>query len=365
MRILFDALSLDSRSSGTRSRLFGLLAALSPRADLEISALHGPRLPEEERALLPGVRWLEVPKPPVGAALRAMRQGPVYRLIGQAAAADAVIADCVPFPSGVALVPTIHDLRHVKLTGIRGRLYRGALRRGLDRARVVHVVSQAVRDELVRFHPLVEERLVVVPNGVDTRHFHAREEVADAAVLEGLGIAPPYLLWVGHLEPRKDPQAALDVRVQLAERGLDLPIIFVGRGPCLPEEGLCWLESVRPDQRAGQVLRAVPTRDLPALYRHASLTLATSRLEGFGIVPLEAAACGCPVVATDIPAHVEVLGPGALYAPPGDLGALVSAALSVIYNLEDVAGLKARAAERVGLYTWENAAEAFVNSLTA
>ena len=105
MRILFDALSLDSRSSGTRSRLFGLLPELVGRNNLQLAVLHGPRLLEEERARIPGVRWLPVDRPPRGAALRAIRQGAAYRDISREYDCDLVVADCVPFPSGVPLIP--------------------------------------------------------------------------------------------------------------------------------------------------------------------------------------------------------------------------------------------------------------------
>ena len=261
MRILFDALSLDSRASGTRTRLFGLLSELTRRGDLELAALHGPKLTDEERAAFPSVEWLAVPKAPRGVALRTMRQGPIYRVIGQRAQSDVVVADCVPFPTGVPLLPTLHDLRHVSTPGFRGRLYRKALRRGLDAARVIHVVSETVRAELSRFQPDAANHVFVVPNGVDQETFQPTPSDVDQGVLLRHGITEPFMLCVGHLEARKDPQTALDVRVRFAERGIDLPLIYIGRGECLPEEGLCWIEATWTEQRAGTVLRGVEAVD--------------------------------------------------------------------------------------------------------
>ena len=362
MRLLFDALSLEARPSGTRTRLLGLLPALGRLApELGLGVLVGPGVRAGE--LPPGVAHLPLASPPRGPLGRRLREGGILRRALAGWPADLVAAECLPFPRRVPLLAVIHDLRHVRAGGLRGQLGTRWLGSALRRATIVHAVSRSVADEIAHVFPGARARVHVVPNGIDPERFHAAREPGDAAVLEARGIVPPYLLWVGHFEDRKDPATALAVHGALVGSGCDVPLVMVGSGRLLPESVLASLRGRPGSRRPDHVLRDVDAGELPALYRQATVVLATARLEGFGLVPLEAAACGAPVVATDIEAHREVLGEAAVFVPPADVTAFVDRVRELLDSETLREDLAARALERTGRFTWGAAAAAFLESL--
>jgi glycosyltransferase involved in cell wall biosynthesis len=144
-----------------------------------------------------------------------------------------------------------------------------------------------------------------------------------------------YLLFVGARDPRKALDVATDAHARARARGLDADLVVVGDG-----------------------LRRVDDAELAALYAGALAVVAPSHLEGFGLVPLEAAAHGTPAVVSDLACFAETLGDAALRVPVGDAGALADALLRIGADDALRARLGAAARERASLYTWERAAAA-------
>jgi glycosyltransferase involved in cell wall biosynthesis len=144
-----------------------------------------------------------------------------------------------------------------------------------------------------------------------------------------------YLLFVGARDPRKGLDVATDAHARARARGLDADLVVVGDG-----------------------LRRVNDDELAALYAGALAVVAPSHLEGFGLVPLEAAAHGTPAVVSDLACFAETLGDAALRVPVGDAGALAEALLRVAGDDGLRARLGAAARQRAALYTWERAAAA-------
>jgi glycosyltransferase involved in cell wall biosynthesis len=190
------------------------------------------------------------------------------------------------------------------------------LRRALG-ADAVLTVSAAARDEICALTRLPREALTVVHNAVDF------EPNPDPEPLERLGLRRPYLLYAGSYEPRKNLAGMLDAYSVLAADGLPFDLVAVveaasGHAPAL----LAQLR--RLDLPAGRVhlVHSLLDADLRALYTGAELLCFPSLAEGFGFPPLQAAACGVPVVASDLPAIREVMGGAAVYVAAGDTHAL-------------------------------------------
>ncbi len=129
-------------------------------------------------------------------------------------------------------------------------------------------------------------------------------------------------------------------------RGLRADLVVVGAG--------------REELRGDGVVAAgaVGDAELAALYAGALAVVTPSRLEGFGLPALEAAAHGTPAVVSDLPCFAETLGSAALRVPPGDAEALADALLTVAGDPALRARLGAAARERAGAYTWAAAADA-------
>lgn len=225
------------------------------------------------------------------------------------------------------------------------KLIRSTLR-GLTQAALVFHTTQAVREEILRFGLVPEERLVHAPLGVAAEFSAATEpepmpppvpdltepvEASGAAAEGEMSSAvtepPPasapevgYLLHVGSCIPRKRVDVLLKTFAALRQEHPSLRLVKVG-GPWAAEhEALIAAEGLA---QAIEVRRDLSRDELAELYRGARLVLHPSDAEGFGLPVLEALACGAVVVASEIPAHVEVGGAAVVLCPPGQVEAWI------------------------------------------
>ncbi|MBC2879017.1 MULTISPECIES: glycosyltransferase [Streptomyces] len=227
---------------------------------------------------------------------------------------------------------------------------------GASCARILATCSDEV-DEL-ELMGVARDRCSVVPCGVDTEHFSARGRVA----LTPARRARHRLLVVGRLVPRK----GVDLALKALQRIPDAELVVAG-GP--PVDGLLKdPEAVRLLGLARRLrvadrlvlLGCVPHEEMPALIRSADIVLCTPVYEPFGIVPLEAMACGVPVVATDVGGHRDTVAHGTtgLLVPPGKHVELADAVTGLLADPERIAayGREGRA-RAVARYGWETVAE--------
>jgi glycosyltransferase involved in cell wall biosynthesis len=217
-----------------------------------------------------------------------------------------------PLRPALPTVVTLHDVIPLKRpgeylrTGLRFRMRYLAV----QRAERVIVPTRAVAEEAQSLLGLAPERVVVVGEAA-AAVFSPQPAAAIAAVRARYHLPERYLLSVGGLagaDPRKRIAALTRVR-------RSLPLVLVG-------EAGAWARALDDVILTGRV----SDPDLAALYSGAHAVLLASDDEGFGLVPVEALACGAPVVACDTPALREVLGDRARLWPREDLRGLVAAA---------------------------------------
>lgn len=238
-------------------------------------------------------------------------------------------------------VITIHDFTAITMPG-RHRLktilsYDLFIGRSLERADRIAAVSNAVAEEAVRGFGVPRAKIEIVPNGVD-EFFSPGEGEGD------------YVLFVGTLEPRKGLQDLLDVW-----RSIPQP---------KPRLVLCGGEGWGNLQLHDAELTGYVDRErLRALYRGALAFVYPSRYEGFGIPPLEAMACGAPVVATRTGAIPEFAGDAALLVDPGDRDGLRDALIRVLRDTSLRRDLRARGPERATHYRWDRSASLMMELL--
>ncbi|MHC3469803.1 glycosyltransferase [Streptomyces sp. 7R007] len=264
-------------------------------------------------------------------------------------------------PHGVPVVQTFHALGTVKRRHQGRRDTSPHERIGTERqiGRTCARVLATCTDEV---HELAElgvppRRVAVVPCGVDTAHFHPQGPVDDRPRLR-----PHRLLACGRLVPRKGYDRAIRALTRLPDAEL-----LVAGGP---EPGLLDTDPeaerlLKLAERAGlgervRLLGAVDPDRMPALIRSADLVLCTPAYEPFGIVPLEAMACGVPVVATDVGGHRDTVADGhtGRLVTPGDPWAIADAVGALLAD----DGLRRRygraGRERVlARYTWQRVAD--------
>ena len=210
------------------------------------------------------------------------------------------------------MVVTLHDLVPLKRrgeylrTGVRFKMRYLAVRRAARLVVPTRVVAQDAQ-ELLGFPA---DRIDVIPEAASrTLRPAGPEKVAE--VRARYALPDEYLLWVGGLE-HPDPRKRVGALADAARR---LPLVLVGKHHR-------WAAELPGVHLTGQV----PDEDLAAIYTGAHALVFPSDDEGFGLPPVEALACGTPVVAADVPAVREVLGDRITLVEPGDLAGLVAAA---------------------------------------
>lgn len=262
--------------------------------------------------------------------------------------------------AGARHVVTIHDMTFFSHRAQHSRLHRsaaflGLVHASLRRADLLVVPSDAVRREVLRLAPSVAPtRLRVVPHGVGDE-FRPDASPATAPVLQRLGVPAPYLLYVGTLEPRKNLVRLLDAYERVCATGEAPALVLAGQ--------LGWDAAPLRARLAAPTLRGrvhvtgyVDARDLPFLYAGARAFVYPSLGEGFGMPPLEAMACGIPVVASTDPALAENLADAALLVDATDVGALAAALRRVLADDALRTTLVARGRARAAAFGWERTA---------
>ncbi|MGI9098599.1 MAG: glycosyltransferase family 4 protein [Solirubrobacteraceae bacterium] len=255
-------------------------------------------------------------------------------------------------PTAMPLVVTVHDVlawAHPEWMSRENVLqHRLVLQRVLQRAAMVLTSSQFTRGELQERFGLTDERVAVAPLGVDP------------SFSPGPGGAPgidgPYLLAVGTLQPRKDLETALTAFERCADAGVPHALVVAGARGWRDEPTMARL---RASSHAGRIhlLGHVDDAALVRALRGADALLFPSRHEGFGLPPLEAMACGSPVLAANVSSLPEVVGDASLLVSPTDTDAIADGLRRLLDDEPLRAELRQRGPQQAAKFTWERAAE--------
>ena len=260
-----------------------------------------------------------------------------------------------PLTAGRAVV-TIHDITFARLPALveeRNLRYLNArLRDTVARADAILTVSQFSADEIRDAFNVPQERVFPIYNGI-SEAFRPPSADAVTALRLRLNLDRPYLLTVGTVEPRKNIPFMIEVFERL--RGFDGCLVLAGmKGwKCEPI-----LERMRTSTRSADIrwIRYVDDADLPALYAGADAFLCTSVYEGFGFPPLEAMACGTPVVSSRGGSLPEVLGSAAVLVPVFEPDLWSAEVERVLSDGEQRSRLRAAGRKQAAGYTWAAAA---------
>jgi glycosyltransferase involved in cell wall biosynthesis len=220
------------------------------------------------------------------------------------------------------MVLTVHDIGWESFPQIYPRALALRLsvqvRASARRAARIIASSQYTASDLVDIYGVPQEKIRVVYPPLSPEFAPVADRAAVDAALAAYGVRGPYILYVGSIEPKKNVHRLIDAFAELkAARGIPHTLVVAGRPLWLAEESLR-----RPAERGVQdAVRFIgPARQehLAALYSGAEAFAFLGMYEGFGYPPLEALACGAPVLAARRTSLPEVLGDAALLADPED-----------------------------------------------
>jgi len=375
MRVGFDGRAFQPGYKGHFGRGIGLYAtelvrALAALGDIELVVHLDPARAVDDARIPAGAARAWYPRVPLAVP---QHDHVVTQLLVPPALAGARY-DVFHFPSmqdAPLLLPrrcvvTVHDviLFHMQHLYAPRRPAPYRLARALERATVrrsprVLTDSEASRADIVRWFGIEDARVRVAPLGVAPR-FRPCPPGAAAPVLARLDIPRPFMLYLGGIDARKNVPRLLDAYAALRARRADTPdLVLAGR--LEREAGYDALMARARALGLGDALRLpgyVSDDDLPALLSAARVFVFPSLYEGFGLPPLEALACGTPVVASDGGSLREVLGDAALLVPADDTGALGAALERVLTDPALAADLSRRGPLHAAAFTWERTARA-------
>ncbi len=266
-----------------------------------------------------------------------------------------------PFRRRCKAVITIHDLAFLRfpklLTEESDRYYR-QIKRAVESADGIIAVSQSTRRDLTELLGVPAERVDVIYHAADERFRPLDDLEATREFCQEHDLPETFILWVGTLEPRKNLETLLKALATLrdSEKGLPYKLVVVGAKGWLYESSLKLLDDLG---LTDEVIFFGPASvtDLLLLYNAAWLFVFPSLYEGFGFPPLEAMACGTPVVSSRTSSLPEVLGEAALYFDPSDAEALAEAIQRVWRDPELRGELARRGLEQARRFSWKNTAE--------
>ncbi|MEA3459311.1 MAG: glycosyltransferase family 1 protein [Chloroflexota bacterium] len=263
-----------------------------------------------------------------------------------------------PLVSPCPTVVTIYDLSFLLFPeGFRclKRLYLGLFTRiSARRARRIIAISESTKKDIVRMFGVPPERVDVVYCGVDeTFRPLPEEQVADFRKRHG----PPerFILFVGTLEPRKNVTRLIEAYSLLVARHPSLKLVIGGAKGWFYENIFAEVERLGLQ---GEVLFPgfIPRRELPLWCNAAELFVYPSLYEGFGLPPLEAMACGTPVIASDTSSLPEVVGEGGMLVNPVDVEALAGAMGRVLSDEALRQTMSEQGLRRAGHFSWRKMA---------
>jgi alpha-1,3-rhamnosyl/mannosyltransferase len=226
-----------------------------------------------------------------------------------------------------------------------------AIRSAIRRADRILAVSQHSADDTLRVDPSCGSRLRVTLNG-KSPSFRPMAKV-DAEHLSAY-IVPPgrrFFLVVGGGYPNKNHVTAVSAFAKAFPHSQDIGLLVIQRRRTLPKELRQLLHRLRFDSRI-QVRRDVRNDELVALYNRAEALVFPSLYEGFGLPVLEAMACGCPVICSNVTSLPEVAGKAALFVKPMDEQAIAEAMRRIIKDENLRQSLGQQGVQRAALFDW-------------
>ncbi len=255
---------------------------------------------------------------------------------------------------GCPAVITVHDLAIYRnprwFPGRQPLSVRLVVPRSVIRADVIVAVSESTARDVVDIFGVDASRIEVVPHGVAARYRPLPgEELREARAR--LGLPERFILFVGTVEPRKNLETLLEAWAMMRDRP---DLVIVGAWGWRYEGVRERIERLGPGVHH---IEGLDPEQLPAVYNLARVLAHPAWYEGFGLPPLEAMACGTPVVVSDRSSLPEVVGDAAVIVPPDRADAWRQALENVLEDTDMAAAMRRRGILHAARFTWTRAAE--------
>lgn len=261
-----------------------------------------------------------------------------------------------------ATLATIHDLAPFRLSGkydrarmVYGRVIARFLARQQDR---IIAVSQATADDIHRYYGTATDRVQVIQNGIDHRKFYPGDALEAKAWVEAKhSISKPFFLYVARFEhPAKNHRRLIDAFDAFKEKTGSNWQLVLGGGDWHGAEKIHGRIRESPYRDEIHTMGFISDKALPIWYRAANVFVFPSLFEGFGLPPLEAMACACPVICSTRGSLKEIVGDAAVLIDPENADDLERKMVELASDESLRAKLRAKGMDWVQSFTWERCA---------
>ena len=385
MRIGIDATCwANGRGYGRYTR--ELVSAMAPQVPAhELVCFLDERAGERFELVADNVTRVTVPQTvsPTEAASSGGRRSPrdMLRLTGavRRAGLDVFFSPSVygffPLPPGLPAAVVVHDaiaerFPELTLPTMRDRVFWWMkVRLALQQARVIVTVSDYAKAEIARYLGVPAARIRVTLEGVSAAYApsESQDAIRDAARHVGLPDSARWLIYVGGFGPHKHVDVLIRAHAELARRHSDPPaLLLVGPQDDGFHQDVAGLRQLIRDCGTEALVRwpgYLPDEQLRHLHSGALALVLASASEGFGLPAVEAARCGCPVVATMASPLPSILEGGGLFVDPGDVAQLVAALQRMTTDEPARRAMARRAFERASTLSWSKSARAALDAI--
>ncbi len=358
MRIAIDA-STISTQGGPRTYVLGLIDALLRMDNVHNyvvfynDPIHIGRFPAAKEIVLPGKKALA----------RLWREHVLLPLACKRERVD--ILHCpksaIPYFSPCPVVVTLHDLiplKHPETEKFAARMYwRLQIPIAARRSDFIITDSEHARREILEDFGCSPEKIKAIMLGFDASMAMVRGTADGDTILRKYGLPPSYLLYVGTIQPRKNLDTLIRAFFKLRCSGsFDDKLVVVGRKGWLYEQLFVTIKELGLESEI-IFTGFVPDEELPFIYDRAKVFLYLSLFEGFGLPPLEAMACGVPVITSNTTSLPEVVGDAGITVSPTDVNAVVTALTRVLSDDLLAKKMQESGRNRARLFSWETSAQ--------
>jgi glycosyltransferase involved in cell wall biosynthesis len=262
-------------------------------------------------------------------------------------------------PHDVLKVVTVYDMVWLRYpeTSTRYNVLVQTLcaRKAIAEADSVVVISRSVQDELIDALNVPREKINLVYPGVAGCYRPQSHAEAAEYISHKYGVPQRYLATAGIVHPRKNQQFLARVMGILKNNGrLNCPLLVAGSIGWKNSRLFLEIKAAGLTENDIRFLGYIPDEDMPRFYAGAQAFLFPTLYEGFGLPPVEAMACGTPVIASDSPAMPEVLGDAAILLPLADPNGFAAAISAVLSDAQLRKDLRSKGIQRAQHFRYES-----------
>lgn len=239
------------------------------------------------------------------------------------------------------------------------------VKRAVKKSEIIITISKHAKSEIVNFYGVPAEKIIIAYPAFDRSNYYKRSEEEISAIKHYYHLPDNYVLFVGNIEPRKNIGGLIDAYTSLPlELCQHFPLVLVGASGWLTDE---IFKKIKDAKNLGYPImrpsKYVQDSDMPAIYSGAVAFVYPSHYEGFGIPPLEAMACGIPVICADNSSLPEAVGEAAIMVKSTDTDSITRAIKQLLEDKTLREKLVKKGFEQINKFSWRTSAELIYKSV--